>query len=150
VRRYRHADADAVVNLLKQLVFLEGKPSKPRIIKRFLRKISRSGIILVAEVDGKIVGAGGGYVIGSIENVEGERYGFIEFLVVDEGYRGMGIGRRLLTILVDKLRSKGVSEIYLEVDPRNEAALSLYRSLGFTVSYLTMNLKIDEYTKSKS
>lgn len=150
MRRYRHADADAVVNLLKQLVFLEGKPSKPRIIKRFLRKISRSGIILVAEVDGKIVGAGGGYVIGSIENVEGERYGFIEFLVVDEGYRGMGIGRRLLTILVDKLRSKGVSEIYLEVDPRNEAALSLYRSLGFTVSYLTMNLKIDEYTKSKS
>jgi ribosomal protein S18 acetylase RimI-like enzyme len=150
VRRYRHTDADAVVNLLKQLVFLEGKPSKPRIIKRFLRKISRSGIILVAEVDGKIVGAGGGYVIGSIENVEGERYGFIEFLVVDEGYRGMGIGRRLLTILVDKLRSKGVSEIYLEVDPRNEAALSLYRSLGFTVSYLTMNLKIDEYTRSKS
>ncbi len=150
MRRYRHTDADAVVNLLKQLVFLEGKPSKPRIIKRFLRKISRSGIILVAEVDGKIVGAGGGYVIGSIENVEGERYGFIEFLVVDEGYRGMGIGRRLLTILVDKLRSKGVSEIYLEVDPRNEAALSLYRSLGFTVSYLTMNLKIDEYTRSKS
>jgi ribosomal protein S18 acetylase RimI-like enzyme len=147
VRRYRHKDADAVVNLLKQLVFLEGKPGKPRIIKRFLRKISRSGVILVAEADGKIVGAGGGYVIGSIENVEGERYGFIEFLVVDEGYRGMGIGRRLLTILVDKLRAKGVSEIYLEVDPRNEAAISLYRSLGFTVSYLTMNLKIDDYAK---
>jgi len=132
------------VDLLKQLVFLEGKPSKPRLIKRFLKKISRSGIILVAEVDGRIVGAGGGYVIGSMENIECERYGFIEFLVVDENYRGRGIGRCLLLDLIDRLKAKGVTEIYLEVDPRNKAALSLYRSLGFTVSYLTMNLKLDE------
>ncbi|MCS7113398.1 MAG: GNAT family N-acetyltransferase [Nitrososphaerota archaeon] len=143
MRRYRYIDADAVVDLLKQLVFLEGKPSKARLIKRFLRRVSRNGVILVAEVNGRIVGAGGGYIIGSMENVEGERYGFIEFLVVDESYRGMGIGRSILLNLIDKLKARGVSEVYLEVNPRNEAALSLYRSLGFTVSYLTMNLKID-------
>lgn len=143
MRRYRYGDTNAVVDLLKQLVFLEGKPIKPRLIKRFLRRISRSGVILVAEVDGRIVGAIGGYIIGSMENIEGERYGFIEFLIVDEGYRGMGVGRNLLVSLIDKLKGRGVSEVYLEVDPRNEAALSLYKSLGFTVSYLTMSLKID-------
>jgi len=143
VRRYRYGDTNAVVDLLKQLVFLEGKPIKPRLIKRFLKRISRSGVILVAEVDGRIVGAIGGYIIGSMENIEGERYGFIEFLIVDEGYRGMGVGRNLLVSLIDKLKGRGVSEVYLEVDPRNEAALSLYKSLGFTVSYLTMSLKID-------
>lgn len=94
----------------------------------------------MAEADGEVVGTAGGYVVGPTDNVDGERFGFIEFLVVDERYRRRGIGKALLEELVARLALKGISEIYLEVDPRNEAAMKLYSSLGFSVSYVTMRL----------
>ena len=96
----------------------------------------------MAEINGKVVGTAGGYVVGPTGNVDGERYGFVEFVVVDERYRGLGVGRALLEELITRLAMKGADEIYLEVDPKNEAAVRLYSSLGFSVSYVTMRLDI--------
>ena len=48
---------------------------------------------------------------------------------VDRAYQGQGIGRRLLGELLD-FADGGV--IYLEVRTDNEAAIALYRSVGFT------------------
>lgn len=122
----------------------EGKPVKPRLLKLFLTKIRKSGgIILVSEVDGKIVGTAGGYIVRPSSNVDGEYFGFIEFLIVDPNYRGIGIGEALLKELIMRLALKGVNEICLEVDPRNEVAVKLYSKLGFTMSYAVMQLTLD-------
>jgi [ribosomal protein S18]-alanine N-acetyltransferase len=48
---------------------------------------------------------------------------------VDPAYQGLGIGRRLLDELLG-IAAGGV--IYLEVRTDNEAAIALYRSVGFT------------------
>lgn len=42
-----------------------------------------------------------------------------------------------------RLAFKGVSEICLEVDPKNEAAVKLYSKLGFTTSYAVMQLTVN-------
>jgi len=100
-------------------------------------------VVLVSEVDGKIVGTAGGYIVRPTSNVDGEHFGFIEFLIVDPSYRRLGIGGALLKELITRLAFKGVNEICLEVDPRNEAAVNLYSKFGFTTSYAVMQLTLN-------
>ncbi len=52
-------------------------------------------------------------------------------LCILEAYRCRGIGRRLLTYMVERGAAAGMSEAFLEVRPSNTAAIRLYQSLGF-------------------
>ena len=52
-------------------------------------------------------------------------------ITVDEGARGRGLGRQLLQRNLRRLAGLGVGAVFLEVGAENEAALSLYRSMGF-------------------
>jgi len=86
------------------------------------------GIFLVAEIDDKIVG-----------------HAFLEPLLlastahvvrvtiaVHEGYQREGIGRALMNELLGWARANpSVEKVELQVRSANEAALGLYRSLGF-------------------
>jgi [ribosomal protein S18]-alanine N-acetyltransferase len=46
-------------------------------------------------------------------------------------YRCRGLGRRLLDYLLERARSAGMLEAFLEVRPSNTAAIRLYQAMGF-------------------
>ncbi|MDB6086749.1 MAG: ribosomal-protein-alanine N-acetyltransferase [Gammaproteobacteria bacterium] len=48
-----------------------------------------------------------------------------------EEYRGRGLARKMLLYLIDRARTSGMYEAFLEVRPSNTAAARLYHSLGF-------------------
>jgi len=50
---------------------------------------------------------------------------------VSPDYRGRGVGRRLLTALLDWAREEGVVVLYLDVVDGLDPSRSLYRNLGF-------------------
>jgi [ribosomal protein S18]-alanine N-acetyltransferase len=50
---------------------------------------------------------------------------------VRDDYRGRGIARRLLLYLIERARSAGMYEAFLEVRPSNTVAAALYQSLHF-------------------
>jgi ribosomal-protein-alanine N-acetyltransferase len=52
-------------------------------------------------------------------------------LCVGEAYRCRGLGRRLLTLLVERAAAAGMKEAFLEVRPTNTAAIRLYLAHGF-------------------
>lgn len=52
-------------------------------------------------------------------------------LCVGEMYRGRGVGRKLLTYMIERGAAAGMSEAFLEVRPSNTSAIRLYLSLGF-------------------
>jgi ribosomal-protein-alanine N-acetyltransferase len=52
-------------------------------------------------------------------------------LAVDQSYQGQGIGRQLLSHLMDIARIKSADMILLEVRPSNKAAIHIYESTGF-------------------
>ena len=52
-------------------------------------------------------------------------------LCVGETYRCRGVGRRLLTSLIERATAAGMGDAFLEVRPSNTAAIRLYLALGF-------------------
>lgn len=52
-------------------------------------------------------------------------------LCIGEAYRCRGVGRKLLTYLIERGAAAGMSEAFLEVRPSNTAAIRLYLSMGF-------------------
>jgi [ribosomal protein S18]-alanine N-acetyltransferase len=56
-------------------------------------------------------------------------------LAVHPAYRRQGLGRTLMTFLLTRAREEKALKVFLEVRPSNQAALGLYRSLGFEILY---------------
>ncbi|QXT40502.1 ribosomal protein S18-alanine N-acetyltransferase [Gymnodinialimonas ceratoperidinii] len=53
-------------------------------------------------------------------------------IVVDPARRGQGEGRKLLNEALKAAAGRGVTDVFLEVDETNAAALALYEKNGFT------------------
>lgn len=52
-------------------------------------------------------------------------------IVIDEKYRGVGVGETLLRFSIEAACAKGVDTVFLEVRKSNDVAKGLYRKLGF-------------------
>ena len=52
-------------------------------------------------------------------------------LCVDSNYQQLGFGERLLDEVLMRARGAEINEIFLEVRPSNESAISLYQKKGF-------------------
>jgi len=93
--------------------------------RAFLAELAAKHIHYVAaRVDQKLVGYAGISRLGRKKPYEYE----IHTIGVDPAYQGQGIGRRMMTDLLD-YASDGT--VFLEVRTDNEAAIALYESLGF-------------------
>lgn len=53
-------------------------------------------------------------------------------IAVTSGHRRRGYGRRLLDLMLNVARERGVKSVYLEVRASNHGAATLYRDFGFT------------------
>lgn len=80
---------------------------------------------VVAESDGKIVGYGG--LFSPSRGVEAD----IQTVTVVLERQNQGIGRAILTDLIDEAARRSAPAILLEVRVGNDAAIHLYESLGF-------------------
>lgn len=57
--------------------------------------------------------------------------GRIYSVAVAHPAKGRGIGRALVTTLIDRLADAAITRVYLEVRADNQPAMTLYESLGF-------------------
>ena len=93
--------------------------------RAFIAELAAKHIRYVAARDGdKLVGYAGISRLGRKKPYEYE----IHTIGVDPAYQGQGIGRRMMTELLD-YASDGT--VFLEVRTDNTAAIALYESLGF-------------------
>ena len=80
-------------------------------------------LFLVAEEEGEVVGYAGLYQVldeGDVTNI-----------VVDQRFRGQGIGTRLTQTLLEEGKKEGIRAFALEVRFSNISAIRIYESLGF-------------------
>jgi len=74
-----------------------------------------------------VAGDVGGYGIMSV----GAGEAHILNVCIREEYRTRGFARKVLQYLLERARTEGMSEAFLEVRPSNVAAARLYHSMGF-------------------
>ena len=67
-------------------------------------------------------------------NVDEHKVGHIGAMWASPSVRGQGIGKALLNHVVDYLKLQGCHRIELTVTDINEAAINLYRGLGFDMT----------------
>ncbi|MEM2855319.1 MAG: GNAT family N-acetyltransferase [Desulfurococcaceae archaeon] len=103
--------------------------------KALINTRSKRKKVIVAEVDGKVVG----FVI----TYKHRHLTYIDSLAVDSGYRGLGIGSLLLDYLEKTLVKEGVEEVFLSVKDRNLAALNFYLKRGYSFKGLVALLGAD-------
>jgi len=88
------------------------------------KKLKRDpDLFLVAEEDGKIVGA----VLGGFDG----RRGMVYHLAVSRRLRRKGTGRLLMAELESRLRARGCLKYYLLIKPDNQEAHDFYTELGW-------------------
>lgn len=140
IREIRETEIPMLKDFLYEAVFIpQGAEAPPRAVvdtpelQVYVRDFGRQvpDIGLVAEVDGKVIGAVWARIM--------EDYGHIDArtpslaIALFKAYRGLGIGTELMRAMFTRLAEKGWGQVSLSVQKLN-GAVRLYRRLGFKVA----------------
>jgi GNAT superfamily N-acetyltransferase len=87
----------------------------------------RAVYLVVVDQSGRVVGGGG---IAPLEGGDDDTCELKKMYFLPET-RGHGVGRALLTRLLDEAKDRGFTRCYLETLRRMDAAVALYGKLGF-------------------
>jgi len=121
-RELKLKDEKDIKKLLKQLTINKIDFS----IKQILR--DKNCNCLVVEGNGKIVGFGA--LVLNMVPCRGY-IAKIEDVLVDEKYRGQGLGKKLMQELIKIAKNKKIKIVNLTSSPKRVGAIKLYTSLGF-------------------
>ena len=160
IRAATESDLEAVGRLGALLVkshhdfdpkrFIASTPQTPQGYASFLATQLNEPkvVILVAELEGKVVG----YVYAGIE---GRDYmalrgpaGAIYDILVEPKHRSIGIGRKLLKSTIDELEQRGARQIVLSTADQNESAQRLFACEGFRRTMIEMTRDLDDAQSS--
>jgi N-acetylglutamate synthase-like GNAT family acetyltransferase len=134
VRNATHQDIPVLVALLGTLFSIEDDfsvdPEKQsRGILLMLDGCGKHRCIQVAEINGRVIGMGSVQTL--ISTSEGGPVGMIEDVVIEQGWRGKGVGSRLLRSIEAWADQHGLLRLQLLADKKNSPALQFYRSRGW-------------------
>jgi phosphinothricin acetyltransferase len=134
IRPAREADAAAICAIYNQgiedrIATLETELRTPEERRQWMAARGPRHPVLVAEVGGVVTGWG------SLNpyNPRPAYQHVADFSVyVERGWRGKGVGRRLLARLIECAREIGYHKMMLSAFPVNAAGVALYERMGFT------------------
>ncbi len=137
VRRAVKRDLEAIHPILEQL--MPGALEQRRMM--WSAALEHAGYAAwVAEVDGTLVGFIDVVVFPDVSH--GSKIGLISNLVVDERFRGRGLGEGLLREAIHYCRDESAAELHVWTGFDNRPAIGLYKSLGFVDRALLLELQM--------
>ncbi len=139
IRSAEPDDAASLIQMIRQMdaetTFLSREPGEFALTEEAeaayiaRAKASPDDLLLVATIDGSIVGRAGATRPKRLRNRHIGEVG----VAVAASHWGCGVGRALMQATIDWLRAQGVEKAELTVDTANRRAVALYHSLGFVV-----------------
>lgn len=103
---------------------------------------SPDATLIVAEENNEIIASGYALIKKTEKNYYTfESYAYLGFMYVKPEHRGKGVNKVITDELISWSKSKGISEVKLDVYALNESAIKAYEKAGFEPLLLTMRLK---------
>lgn len=103
--------------------------------------LSDDASIIVAEIEGKIVGSGYALQKPARHYLNHEFYSYMGFMFTLPQYRGRGVNTKIIERLKLWSDSKGLKEIRLTVYDENHGAIRAYEKVGFKKHIIEMRLQ---------
>ena len=137
IREIRPEEIPALDDFLYEAIFIpEGAPLPPRSVienedlQVYVRDFGKKpdDRCLVAEVDGKVVGAVWTRIMDDYGHINNQTPSLAISLYKE--YRNRGIGTQLMLRMFEKLKADGYKSVSLSVQKANYA-LQMYRKVGF-------------------
>jgi ribosomal protein S18 acetylase RimI-like enzyme len=151
IRKAKKEDIEDIISLEKESLKYHEKFDKCfhtvskkslEIQKKYLTKDMRkpSRLILVAEIDKKVVG----FIFGYIIKMDKHKIGKVQEIIVTAKYRKVGIGRKLMKKLLNFFRKNGCAIAETVTFVGNTPGEKFYESAGFKKRTYTLWLKFDK------
>lgn len=139
IRNAQHSDTSAMTALLEELFSIEADfavdPKRQQQgLALMLDGCLKHRCIKVAEVDGRVVGMCSAQLL--ISTARGGLVALIEDMVINQGFHGRGIGRRLMDAIEQWARDHGATRLQLLADRNNQSALAFYKKLAWQSTQL--------------
>lgn len=128
IRHAVRSDADQIVEI-EASAFLEEDRFSARQIRRLIE--NPRAVVIVAEESVDNQPRIRAWAVALIRTHRRWRSGRVYGVAVAHPAKGRGIGRALVTSLIERLGDAGITRVYLEVRADNTPAMTLYESLGF-------------------
>ncbi|MGC9345608.1 MAG: GNAT family N-acetyltransferase [Candidatus Bathyarchaeales archaeon] len=156
VRKAHEDDAGAIKNIVNSIAsekyYVVPECSREDWDEAIREIRNRKGLIIVAQVNGKIVGMA--YLVRG-KFAKNNHVGFLGILVL-KGFRRRGIGEAMMNYVMKWAQKQdGLEKISLTVFSTNKVAINLYRKFGFAIEgiskkqYKIEGKYIDEITMGK-
>lgn len=141
IRKATLADIPALVSLLDTLFNIEQDFSADHLkqaagLRLLIESPDRGTIQVAHSTNGELVGMVSVQLV--ISTAEGAPSAWVEDMVVDQRFRALGIGKRLLNNALDWAKQKGATRAQLLVDLDNLPAIGYYEHLGWSASRMGM------------
>jgi ribosomal protein S18 acetylase RimI-like enzyme len=101
-------------------------------------------LLVVAEIEGQLVGSGYARIQTAKPYLQHERYAYLGFMYVDNEHRGKGINQKIMETLKAWATTHQISELRLEVYAENLSAIKAYEKVGFQKHMIEMRINLDE------
>ncbi len=132
IQEAKEQDLPAIIDLYKQLDTSNSEQLSIEEAIQMFRKINTypDYKLYVAVKDGQIVGTFTLLIMDSLAH-RGKSSGIVEDVVVDEQWRGKGIGKLMMQFAMNYCKRDGCAKLALSSNMKRLAAHQFYESLGF-------------------
>jgi len=133
IREAASDDVNGIIEVLKTS-YLQDEAWARKALEKLLA--TENYVILVAELDRKIVGFIDYYILPSVWEKWNEAT--INYLFIHKDYQGRGIGSKLLKEVIKQTDKMGIMELHVGTEKENKRAIHLYKKHGFLKEYLLL------------
>ena len=133
IREITTADNEEIASVIRAVLIEFGVPKvgtayADKVLDCMAENYSKpTSTYFVIENKGKLIGGAG---VAQLDNFEGKVCELQKMYFLPEA-RGLGLGRQMMDLCLERAKSLGFEKCYLETLPYMEAARELYAKVGF-------------------